>query len=292
MNRLYIGAILVFFAGAICFGQSTYRGLTPGKTTRAEVESVIGSPVKRLSATFFEYKEAYDANNPVRPNKIFVQYREGSPSAVVERIELVCDRPLQTEGRDVCSDIFSRSGEFARLPKRGREYASILEKENSGIFKTTAYYGPPSLEVRTWSRIPEKETYQSRLGLYSAELFDSAVPRNCTGTFLGEWDTNRGRLVLTAIPGTHPENWDADDIKGEYSTNKGTVTAHSRNSSTLTGEWKDATGSGTFEIKINKGQPFEPNLSDRKMFTGTWERKTGNGPKKGTWDGRCVETTQ
>ena len=116
------------------------------------------------------------------------------------------------------------------------------------------------------------------------------MPKSCTGTFLGEWETNRGRLILADIPGTlNAES--LPDTKGTYAMNNGTVAGRVGATSTLTGEWKDATGSGTIQIKINPGSPFEPTWPDpRKVFTGTWERTTGRGPKQGILEGRCVET--
>jgi hypothetical protein len=277
--------LFVLLAFATGFGQTIFQGLTPGKNTKAQAERVLGRPVKELSATLFEYKEPKDQPGV---DKVFVQYRDASSAAAIERIELVCDYPGRADRPDGCGDLWVRLGATADLSVRGRMYADRIEKTSSGAFKTTRYHGPPSLLVRTWSK-NSNETIQSRIGFYSVDLFDSVVPRNCTGTFLGEWETNRGRLILTDIPGTLNAQ-SLPDTRGTYSMN-GTVTGRVGATSTLAGEWKDATGSGTFELKINPGSPFEVTWPDPKnVFTGTWERTTGRGPRKGTWEGRCVET--
>jgi hypothetical protein len=284
VNRLCFRILFLFVACATCFGQTSYKGLTPGKSTRADGERVFGQPKKMLSPTLAEFEGGAEVN------KIYMQYRDTSSAAIVERIEFVCDYPGRAEGRpDGCSDLWLRLGPNAGAAASGRVYADLLEKTNSDIFKTTRYHGLPSLIVRTWSRKGD-ETIQSRLGLYSTDLFYSVVPKNCTGTFLGEWETNRGRLILTDIPGGLGSDSEPD-TRGTYSANNGSVTGRVGDTSTFTGEWKDATGSGSFNLKINPGSAFEVTWPDpKKVFTGTWERTTGRGPKKGTWAGRCVDT--
>lgn len=291
MNKIFTATMFLLLIYITGLGQTSYWGLTPGKSTKADVARVLGQAVKQVSGTLIEYREPEDVGKPEGIDKIYVQYRDESVTAVVERIELVCDYPGRAENRpDGCANFYSKITRDGGASVRGRVYADRLEKESSGVFKTTAYYGSPVRLVRTWSRYPGKETIQSRLGLYSVDLFDSVVPKNCTGTFLGEWETNRGRLILTDIPGAYyAGDWGLPETKGTFSMHNGTVTGRGLN--TLTGEWKDATGSGTFELKIDPGSAFEPTWPDpRKVFTGTWERTSGKGPKKGTWEGRCVNS--
>ena len=287
MNRVPFGILLLLLTCAACFGQSTYKGLTPGRGTRAEAERVLGRPVKAVSTTLVEYK----APDGMGVDKVYVQYREASAAAIIERIELVCDTPGGAENRpDGCVNLLNRLVRDADASAKVRMLADPLERGSSGVLKKTQYYGPPVLLVRTWS-VKDKESFQSRLGLYSVDLFDHVVPRNCTGTFLGEWETNRGRLILTDIPGRHGGDENLPDTRGSYSMNNGTVTARTEYDVRLIGEWKDATGSGTFELKIDPGSAFEPTWPDpRKAFTGTWRRTSGRGPKEGTWDGRCVDS--
>src|SRR5881296_2214074 len=81
-NKTFGVALFLLLAFATGFGQTTFKGLTPGKSTRADVERVFGQPVKKLSETLIEYRP-----QPLT-GKIYVQYRNGSP--VVERIEVLC----------------------------------------------------------------------------------------------------------------------------------------------------------------------------------------------------------
>src|SRR5438105_15696038 len=64
-----------------CFGQSSFKGLTPGKSAKADVERVLGQPVREISETLSEYK----ADSTTQ--QIFVQYRRAT--LIVERIEVV-----------------------------------------------------------------------------------------------------------------------------------------------------------------------------------------------------------
>jgi hypothetical protein len=41
---------------AACFGQTSYKGLTPGSSMRADAARVLVRPVKELSKTLVEYK--------------------------------------------------------------------------------------------------------------------------------------------------------------------------------------------------------------------------------------------
>ena len=84
IHRTSIIILFVLLYCAACFGQSTFMGLTPGKSTRAEAERVLGQPVQRFSATLIEYKPQQEAD------KIYVQYADGSPDAIVDRIEATC----------------------------------------------------------------------------------------------------------------------------------------------------------------------------------------------------------
>ena len=51
MDKMLTAATLLLFACATCFGQSTYKGLTPGQSTKTDVERVLGPPVKEHSET-------------------------------------------------------------------------------------------------------------------------------------------------------------------------------------------------------------------------------------------------
>ncbi len=48
MSRISFIILIVMLGWATCFGQSSFKGLTPGRSTRADVERVLGQPVKEL----------------------------------------------------------------------------------------------------------------------------------------------------------------------------------------------------------------------------------------------------
>ena len=77
-------ALLLLLSHLVCFAQSSYKGLTPGKSTRADVERAFGQPIESASKskTLIEYK------SPENVGKLYVQYRDESPNAIVERIEV------------------------------------------------------------------------------------------------------------------------------------------------------------------------------------------------------------
>ena len=52
-------AILTFLllvTAVTCFSQTSYKNLSPGKSTRADVERMFGQPVQSVSKTLAEYK--------------------------------------------------------------------------------------------------------------------------------------------------------------------------------------------------------------------------------------------
>src|SRR5216684_1558924 len=106
LNRLSIITLFALLSCSVCLGQSSFMGLTPGKSTRADVERVLGRPVKNVSETLVEYAprqlKLIHAGVTSNSGKIYVQYRDGSPTAVVERIEqILCAR--STKINDECN---------------------------------------------------------------------------------------------------------------------------------------------------------------------------------------------
>ena len=75
-NKASIIILFALLSLVPCLGQSSYKGLTPGKSTRAEAERVFGQPVKKVSETLIEY-----GAQPLT-SKVYVQYRKDS---VIER---------------------------------------------------------------------------------------------------------------------------------------------------------------------------------------------------------------
>jgi hypothetical protein len=150
MNRLSLGILFLFLACATCFGQTSYKGLTPGTSTRAEAERVLGQPVKNVSETLSEYRP-----QPLT-SKIYVQYRKSSP--VIERIEFLC----VLEKSD-CSDFFEQ------------QHSAMTDDDwegtvGDGLEKQAKYYRKPFYAVLT-----NANNKWVRLALYSRELYQAAT---------------------------------------------------------------------------------------------------------------------
>jgi hypothetical protein len=158
MSKIFTATTFLLFACATCFGQTSYKGLTPGKSTRADVERVLGLPVKKISETLVEYRP-----QPLT-SKIFVQYQTGS--VVVERIEVLCRLPNST-----CKD-FERSLNLS-LPKWSEAYK--IPSGDAGYY--VWYYPPPQYVVSTADYKKGIELVGSRLAFYSPELYVVAVTK-------------------------------------------------------------------------------------------------------------------
>jgi hypothetical protein len=275
MRNTFAVALLLLLSGVACFGQSSYKGLTPGKSTRADVERVLGQAVKSGSKTLVEYNGRPDAN------KIYVQYDDGSQMAILLRIEFQCDSDLlgfclQLYRRLVPPDPRLIQNEDARVIRK----IWLDDREENYV----AWKGSPVYLVKTfWQTGPDETDAHARLGLYSKDLYENSVPKSCTGTFIGIWDTNRGRMTLVRTPripapkGYAP--FDFTNIKGNFSDGTGALIG-TESFTDMDGEWTDSTGKGTFSIKLD---------GRRQSFTGEWTRTSGKGQKQGTWQGRCVD---
>ena len=280
MKNTLTTALLLLFS-ITGFGQSSYNGLTPGTSTRVEAERILGGPQKKLSPTLIEYKGGADAT------KIYVQFADESPAAEVLRVELFCESGEIENSKEGCGHLHNRLVTDWWLPEGIHKRDADLRFVDPRYAPNHHYwYGAPVFAVYKFRQNLGGKTYaQWHIALYSRELYESAVPTGCTGMFSGTFDTNRGRLVFTRTPPKKaPANAAIDviNLKGNYSTGSGTISAQEK-FDTLEGEWKDATGSGTFSLKLS-------DEDRRRSFTGEWLRTSGKGPKKGSWEGKCVDT--
>ena len=278
-----------------CFGQSTYKGLSPGKSTKADVTKVLGLPVRNMSETLIEYKFAEAGG------KAYAQYRDKSPLAIIERIELTCDGD-GWQGK--CHDAMSGLQEkFAAGNVRDRLWPDAVVGSFSP--KRVIYYGGPRFVVITSIR-KDSGMYEERFAFYSAPLYEGSMPKSgCTGSIFGEWETNRGRMIIqrvgdTGFKGTYSNGNgsfygkydDKAPIKRRAQRKEATLVTmlavsyrepQTRQEGMFVGEWKDDYGSGAMGI------PFEFSM---ETFRGTWTQTSGSGPSQGIWEGRCVGTRQ
>ena len=261
---------------ATCFGQSSYKGLTPGKSTRAEVERVLGQPVKTASATLSEYKPRWNAD------RIYVQYDDAGPAATVERIELTCTDPpgFVSAGPDSgCSRLHFAMVENYSVNVHMADSVKKLIRAD-GDTRYIYYFAQPRFMVFTQPFANDAGRQELRWAFYSAALFAGAAPKNPTcGGLLGTWDTNRGRMTIVREGATVGRGLLASErVTGTYSEGTGSFRGL-LNQFTLEAEWKEDNGTGTMRLR-GGGQ----------TMSGEWKRTSGNGPREGTWEGRCVET--
>lgn len=296
MNKTLAAIFLVLLSCATCFAQSTYLGLTPGVSTRVNVESDFGKPIQSVSRTLIEYQPpAY-----VDASKIYVQYADDSPAARVVRIEMVCHYTgLQDNKYQACFNLYEKFVSDAQVKPTDDAFKQI-DSNSSGALRELDYYGGPAFLVFTRLIKDRSHPVEDRIGLYSKELYESTVPKSCTGFFEGVWDTSRGRMVITETK--RANRLDRTHAKGSFLTNgtfEGDIQQESKDPFTvigfsLEGTWKDDTGTGTMKLLIpddikSTDQGVIHGNRQRNTFTGTWKRTSGKGPRDGTWEGRCVE---
>lgn len=140
--------LFVLLSCATSLGQTSFKGLTPGQSTRQDVEGVLGRPVRELSETLTEYNSA--GGN----EQVFVQYQRDS--SIVARIEVAY------------ADAIERSTALRslNLPPRSTAWQinskSRLEEYFSAACVVLTYAGA------------DASSGVSRIAYYSRQLFESA----------------------------------------------------------------------------------------------------------------------
>jgi hypothetical protein len=155
-NKPLAVALFLLLAFATGFGQTTFKGLTPGQSTRAEAERVLGRPVSKVSETLIEYR-----TQPLT-SKVYVQYRKESP--VIERIEILCKLTNST-----CDDVIKSLN--LRLPEP--------DSYKPGDTKWKLLYGSPLFIVTSGdnAEVTGDTLPPSRLAFYSRELYEAEFVR-------------------------------------------------------------------------------------------------------------------
>lgn len=278
MSRIIFIFVLLQLASTNCFSQTTFQGITPGKSTRADVERVLGRAVKNTSATLAEYKPRWNAN------QIYVQYQTASPGAVVQRIELTCAEAsgvVNSSRDDGCNKLHFAMQETYSVNVYMADAAKEFTRANANT-RYTYYFGQPRFIVFTEPFINASGQSELRWAFYSRELFEAAAPQEpgCGGLrVLGEWDTNVGRMSIVREGVTIGSGLLASErVRGTFAKGNGTFTGILRQW-TAEGEWKDDTGTGTMSIS-----------SGGRTISGDWKRLTGSGPPAGTLKGRCIDS--
>ena len=152
LHRTPAALFLALIACAACLAQTPYKGLTPGRSNRAEVEKILGSPAREVSATLIEYGPQGDAQ------KVFVQY--GSAAPVAERIEIELANPAPRP------DLIR----LLRLPQQ-----ATAAKKNSKE-RLEEYFGEPIFVVLTYAA-EDVESGVMRVAHFSKDFYKIAAER-------------------------------------------------------------------------------------------------------------------
>lgn len=167
-------SIFILFSGSYVFSEASYRGLTPGVSTKTQVDSVLGQPVRPVSETLFEYASQEDAE------KVYVQYRKNS--MIADRIETFLNQPRDR------SFILSDLSLTANADKSRRNAKGKLEE----------YFGATKNIVLTYSS-DNPESGVIRIGYYSSPLYALAMKQTDEHVASGN-QGNNGPLSASAPP--------------------------------------------------------------------------------------------
>jgi hypothetical protein len=148
MLKILAIVILLLLSGVVCFGQSSFKGLTPGKSTRVDVERVLGRPTSQVSESLFEYAQG--------GSQIYVQYGKTLPTAV--RIQVIYS-PAVERSKVLAAERLPKVADTRRTNKHG-----ALEE----------YFGYPNYVVLTYDE--SSQTQVGQVGYYSRQLFETATP--------------------------------------------------------------------------------------------------------------------
>jgi hypothetical protein len=111
-----------FLIASTVFAQTAHQGLTPGISTRTDVERVFGQPVRSASDSLVEYSA-----------KIYVQY--GKSTGITDRIDVPF--PSGTAREEIQREL--------KLP------AEPAASHVNGKNKLEEYYGAPNWIILTYS---------------------------------------------------------------------------------------------------------------------------------------------
>ena len=128
---------------------STYKGLQPGKSTRAEVDRTLGQPVRAVSATLFEYGLSDGSGS------VLVEFRAGD---VVDKIERRFTRPVSRAA-------MLRSLGLPETPE---------EQRTNRDGKLVEYFGDVKTLALTYASGEMRSGVMS-VGYYSMELYEAGL---------------------------------------------------------------------------------------------------------------------
>lgn len=168
-----------------CLGQSSFRGLTPGKSTRVNVQNLLGPPVRQLSETLSEYKSNQGTE------QIFVQYLRESDE--IARIEVTFAYAIERSAALGSANLPSRSTAW-QINSKNR-----LEEYFSPAFVVLTYLGA------------DVSTGVTRIGYYSPQLFETSSAKLPLGSSK-QSPPGLGREAEAANNPVNPSGGNYDDL--------------------------------------------------------------------------------
>jgi hypothetical protein len=172
---------IIFFI-LLCFpfvlsAETSYLGLQPGTSSRADAERILGPPVSPISETLFEYGPQSTAA------KVYVQYRRNS--SIVERIEIL---------------LSEKSERFSLLSSlKLSDRASTTEVSKGRMME---YFGSPHYIVLTYSG-DDASSGIRRIGYYSKQLFESSSASASASAAKDPRDVSSSNTRIKTNEGSH-----------------------------------------------------------------------------------------
>lgn len=149
MRATLLLLLALWLGGVPAAAVSTYKGLQPGKSTRADVERALGPAARAVSGTLFEYAL------PDGPGDILVEFRA---DGIVERLERRFPRPITRAA-------LLRSLGLPDTPE---------EKGTNREGKLVEYFGDVKTLALTYASAEPRSGIIS-VGYYSMELFERGL---------------------------------------------------------------------------------------------------------------------
>lgn len=148
----FLQAAVVLLLAAPAFAVSTYLGIQPGLSTRANVQAILGAPVASPSSNVLEFRA------PSGGGRIVVEFRD--KDGLVDKIERIFQKPVSRAA-------MMRSLELAGEPE---------ERRNLREGNLVEYFGDIKTLALTYKTGEERSGIIS-VGYYSMELYERMLDK-------------------------------------------------------------------------------------------------------------------
>jgi len=215
-NKLLCVFLFILPLALKCFGECTYQGLTPGKSTRKDAESVLGQPVNKVSETVHEFGPKWSAK------KIFVRY--GKVSNVVHQIEVFLAEPVNPSDARMYFNFDSSADDpfGGNSPRHSETLKSTVLSARPAFTRTNKgklqeYFGEQFYAVLTHAA-NDANSRVSQIGFYSRELFDVAASKP-QGSETNGWEQRDQNMSYTGTNLTYYPEPSVDKCQSDCASN-------------------------------------------------------------------------